>query len=140
MTYSDCSVSFQQLFDLHGRVFESYCVVDEFFASIITPAHFPHIAVYFPTHASFEEVDVIVAVWLNASRKELYGYQLKEGKRLPKKEAHVVIMKSFVIRGVAGINAVIRQWHSPSVQEIDAFFGESGSRWTHAAWAKLSDK
>eukprot|EP00731_Ephydatia_muelleri_P027646 Em0019g519a len=85
--------------------------------------------VNFPTHASFEEVDVIVAAWLNASCKELYGYQLKEGKRLPKKEAHVVFMKSFAIRGVAGINAsVIRQWHSPSVQEIDAFFGESGSR------------
>ena len=129
LTYSDCSVSFQQSFDLHGRVFESYCVVDEFVASIIAPAHSRHIAVYFPTRASFEEVDVIVVVWQNASCKELYGYQLKEGKLLSKKEAHVAFMKSFVTRGGAGMNAsVIQNWHSPSVDEIDAFFGESGSR------------
>ena len=108
-TNSDCSVSFQQPFDLHGRVFESHCVVDVFVASIIAPAYFPHVAVYFPTHTSFEEVDVIVAVWQNASSKELYGNQLKEGKQLPKKEAHVAFMKSFVIRGGAGMNASVIQ-------------------------------
>lgn len=81
---------------------------------------------------------MIVAAWQNASYRELYGYQLKEGKQLPMKEAHVVFTKSFVIRGVAAKNAlVIRNWHSPSVEEIDTFFGESGSQWTPAAWAKL---
>ena len=84
---------------------------------------------------------MIVAVWQNASCKELYGYQLKEGKELPKKEAHVAFMKSFVIRGVAAMKASkIRNWHLASVEEIDAFFGESGSQWTPEAWKQLTAK
>ena len=55
LSSSECSVSFNGPLDLHGKLFESYSFVDEFVASIIAPAHFP-IAVYFPTHASFEEV------------------------------------------------------------------------------------
>ena len=137
----ECSVSFNDPLDLHGKAFELYSVVDELVTSIIAPAHFPHVAVYFPTHASFEEVDVIVAVWQNASCKELYGYQLKEGKEQPKIEAHVAFMKSFVIRGVAAMKASkIRNWHLASVEEIDAFFGESGSHWTPEAWKQLSAK
>jgi hypothetical protein len=131
-------VSFNAPFDLRGETFDSYTTVDDFVDSILPPPHFPHVAVYFPTHASFEEVDVIVAAWPRQDSRELYGYQLKEGKSLPSKEANVKFVKSWVIRGVAAKNASeIRNWHTASVEDVDAFFGESGAQWTPTAWDQL---
>jgi hypothetical protein len=139
LAFSGCSVSFQEPFNIRNKSFESYCTVDDFVDSILPPSNYPHVAVYFPTHASFEEVDVIVAAWPRASSRELYGYQLKEGKNLPKKKANVTFVKSWVIRGVATKKASeIRNWHTASVDDIDAFFGESGAQWTPTAWDQLS--
>jgi hypothetical protein len=137
--FNNCSLSFNRPFDLRGKTFESFHAVDEFVDSITAPNRFPHVAVYFPTHASFEEVDVIVAAWPREGTRELYGYQLKEGKPVPRKEAHTAFVKSWVIRGAASQNAAkLRNWHTPSVGDVESFFGESGAQWTPAAWRKLS--
>ena len=139
VNFAGCSVTFNGPFDLCGKTFESFSVVDEFVASIVTPPHFPHISIYFPSHASFEEVDVIVAAWPTANSRELYGYQLREGKQLPKKKANTAFLKSWVIRGRAAQQRdVIRNWRTASEDEISAFFGESGSNWTPTSWVNLS--
>jgi hypothetical protein len=108
--------------------------VDEFVAGIQPPPSFPHVAVYYPSHAIYRPThessllyDVIVAHYDTWQVRRLYGYQLKEGKALPKDGAMTAFRGSFFIRGeppkVAGM---VKNWERPSEQQIDAFFGVSG--------------
>jgi hypothetical protein len=112
--------------------------VHEFVAGIKEPHSFPHIAVYYPTHASFQLYDVIVAHFDEWHVRRLYGYQLKEGKALPKDFAMPIFEESYVIRGEAAKMAGMgRDWVRPSEQQIDAFFGVSGQHWTPRRWKQL---
>jgi hypothetical protein len=112
--------------------------VHEFVAGIKEPHSFPHIAVYYPTHASFQLYDVIVAHFDEWHVRRLYGYQLKEGKALPKDFAMPIFEESYVIRGEAAKMAGMgRDWVRPSEQQIDSFFGVSGQHWTPRRWKQL---
>ena len=113
--------------------------VDEFVAGIVEPPSFPHVAIYYPSHASFRLYDVIVAHFDEWRVRRLYGYQLKEGKALPKEVAMPHFEGSFVIRGEAAqVPGTGRDWTRPSEDEIDEFFGVSGQHWTPRQWKKLS--
>ena len=74
-------------------------------------------------------------------RRHLYGYQLKEGKGLPKASAMTdKFEKSFVIRGIPAQSPGERKdWERPSEMEIDAFFGVSGMLWTPRRWKELNE-
>lgn len=51
---------------------------------------FPKVSIYYPKLANFAEYDVFLCVWRKDSgliTKELYGYQLKEGKEIPGQNA-----------------------------------------------------
>jgi hypothetical protein len=112
--------------------------VNEFVAGIDEPAIFPHIAVYYPTHSSFQLYDVIVAHFRAPGKRRLYGYQLKEGKALPKDFAMPVFDGSFVIRGEAAkVAGMGKDWVRTSEQQIDSFFGVSGQHWTPRRWKQL---
>jgi hypothetical protein len=112
--------------------------VHEFVAGIREPSSFPHIAVYYPTHASFQLYDVIVAHFDEWHVRRLYGYQLKEGKALPKEFAMPVFDGSFVIRGEAAkVAGMGKDWVRANEQQIDSFFGVSGRHWTPRRWKQL---
>ena len=66
-----------------------------------TPPKLPAIVIYYPPNNKFEVYDVIVVAYSDDGRKDLYGYQLKEGKNKPRHPADPSCKKSFVIRGEA---------------------------------------
>jgi len=134
--FVDCTVDFNWPFNAQ---MDKITKVDEFVKLIGNPTHYPHISIYYPPHATFEEVDVIFAAWPSADRKLLYGYQCKEGKALPSNYSNSVFEKCFVIRGQAPAkSSTAREWMSPCDAEIAQFFGESGSQWTPRRWKELN--
>ena len=64
--------------------------VNTFVTGIIMPQAYPHIAVYYPSHASFEVHDVILAVYNGNDKRKLRRYQLRKGKALPRNIADSV--------------------------------------------------
>jgi hypothetical protein len=115
--------------------------MDKFVAGIEDPATFPHVAVYYPTHASFHLYDGIVAHFHAPGKRHLYGYQLKEGKALPKESAMSIFEGGYVIRGVAAkVASMGKDWVRPSEQQINAFFGVSGQHWTPRRWKELCNE
>jgi hypothetical protein len=135
------SVSFNTYFNSRDKSFESFTKVDDFAANIRPPPNFPHVSVYYPTHAKFEELDIILAVWKNVNKKLLYGFQLKKGKNLPEKTlaANTEFEKCYVIRGAAAkVGESIREWNITSNNDIAEFFGVSGERWTPKYWEEIS--
>lgn len=104
------------------------------------PTSFPHVAIFYPSHASFELYDVIVAHFDQWGKHHLYGYQLKEGKALPKEESLSIFEKSFVIRGQAAKESNVgKNWVRASEEQINTFFGVSGRLWTPQQWKKLCE-
>ncbi len=64
--------------------------------------------------------------------RRLYGYQLREGKALPKATSMPAFFEaSHVIRGEAAKEADEgKGWVRPSEDQIDALFGVFGQHWT----------
>jgi hypothetical protein len=134
---SDVSVSYNSPWG-PDTSFDS-SVVNDFVGGIAAPAQFPHVSIYYPSHASFEMYDIIVAVWFAASEKHLIGYQLKEGRELPKARANASFHTSYVVRGDAAKQAsTANGWVRCGREEIDDFFGYSGQFWTPGRWKDLS--
>merc|ERR1711991_1268220 len=105
------------------------------------PDKVPCIVVYYPSHNSFEMYDAIVASYDTKKNRNLWGYQLKEGKEIPKLEADDICQRSFVIRGKAAKSGLKkRSWIVASEKAIENLMGESGMHWTPKAWAELSKK
>ena len=135
------SVSLNENLEIVNKTFGHMKTCDALIDKMKIPHQLPHISIYYPTHAQFQDYDVIVAVYRSANHRQLYGYQLKEGKGFPTAEASTLLTKSFVIRGDAGSEPqCIRGWHIASANEIDEFFGESGRNWTPMKWKELLSK
>jgi hypothetical protein len=134
--------SFNRHFDVSASSFATNDL-DAFVAAIKQPLTYPHVSIYYPSHASFQVYDVIVAHFPDPGKPHLYGYQLKEGKEKPT-EKHAVgagFKKSFWIRGVPPKKQTAEHdWKRSSKEEIDAFFGVSGQHWTPEQWKELSDQ
>jgi hypothetical protein len=61
--------------------------VDEFISGIPFRKSERSLTVYYPTNSKFEAYDIILAYWDDDGARHLLGYQLKEGKAIPKREA-----------------------------------------------------
>jgi hypothetical protein len=98
------------------------------------------VSVFFPSHAKFERYDVIAVYSDEGKIKDVYGYQLKEGKANSKYPVEKEFTKSFVVKGCPpGSSTTDRNgWHIPCGVTIDKFFGESGKHWTPQEWVRLS--
>lgn len=134
---SNCSVSFDMLLKRNNsHLIKS---VDEFVGQIKEPDSYPHIGIFYPRHASFEEVDVIVAAWREKGDQVLYGYQLKEGKALPENEPNTLFDSCWVIRGDPPRNGKeVRRWVPFNASDVKEFFGYSGAQWTPTRWRELN--
>jgi hypothetical protein len=101
------------------------------------------VSIYYPGHARFNAYDVIVAVWKHGDgSRKLYGYQLKEEQAAGKPFAYNdVFDSSYLIRGKSTSQASsIRLFAACSENQVDTFFGVSGSQWTPRAWKALQDQ
>jgi hypothetical protein len=110
-----------------------------------TPKQFPHVSVYYPNNAGFNMYDVVLAVYHSKDDRDLYGYQLKEGKKIPKKYLLSNHFKlSVLVRGQPAkkITKKIQQgiWLIPNEEQNKSFLGESGQHWTPSVWRKLLEK
>ena len=111
---------------------------EEFVRYITKPAVLPHISIYMPQHARFVGLDAIVATWDGNGTRRLYGYQLKQGDGAANKSWNTQdFEKCFVVRGTAHRGSTAGCWVTPSKEQLDAFFGVSGSQWTPEHWAAL---
>ena len=94
---------------------------------------------YLPTHASFAIYDVIVVTYDSEETRRLFGYQLKEGKKVTRHTSLNSFRISAVIRRLAAAEGTeLRGWKIPSISEIYSFFGESGSNWTPTCWVEIT--
>ena len=136
--FAGASVSYNQLLN---QSLTDLRTIDDLVSALKKPVAFPHIAVFYPNHANFEMIDVLVAVYPNADSRSLYGYQLKEHNEIPTREVPDELGQFFVIRGKSMKNSLrkLRKWHRPSTPEIKNFFGESGMHWTPERWGELSE-
>ncbi len=117
--------------------------VDSLMDMIKTPPILPAVTVYTPTHANFVGYDLIVAAFHADNRKQLFGYQLKTGKRTPgktkqkaKNQPNSNLTKSFWIRGHPSSTTINRDdgWIIPNEDELTSFFGLSGRNWIPHRW------
>ena len=99
------------------------------------------VSIYFPGHARFQAYDVIIAFWRRGNEKRtLYGYQLKEEQSTGKAFVYdKVFDSSYLIRGQPAKTSSIRMFAACSEEQVDAFFGISGSQWTPRAWKALQE-
>ena len=108
----------------------------------ITASKTPTVSVFYPSHSSFNVVDAIAVYSADNCFVDVYGYQLKEGKKnssttsIPPAE----FGKSFAVKGNPPIQSQDRNGFSlPCGDVIDRFFGESGKYWTPQHWKLLTD-
>jgi hypothetical protein len=135
-----CKVFFNRFLDLRdGKSFEDICEVQDLVNRMEPPQQFPSIVVYYPSHNSFKLYDAVVAAYDRNGSRQLFGYQLKEGKEIPRKLADDdLLIRSYVVRGQAAqLPKELRKWTIVSEQEIEVFLGESGMMWTPSKWKDL---
>jgi hypothetical protein len=121
--------------------FPDITTMKELTDGLVEPKVFPHVAVYYPRHASFEMYDLIVILYEAPGKMVTRGYQLKEGRRIPEKGASDLCEHSFVIREFAAQSeTMLRGWHVASDDEIESFLGVSGSSLAPKQWRLLKEK
>lgn len=132
-----CTVSYNQ----HWRQpetsppFPDVQQVSDFVAGLQAPPEFPHVAIYYPPHASFATYDLIVAFWDNDRNRHLYGYQLKEGREIPSSHGAEAFEQSYAIRGTAAKRGnAVRGWIVASDDGVDSFLGDSGKHLAPKHW------
>lgn len=100
------------------------------------------VSIYYPGHARFNAYDVIIAFWKRGgAKKKLFGYQMKEGQSTGKPFAYdEAFDTSYLIRGKATSKETsIRLFTACNDEQVENFFGLSGSQWTPRAWKALQE-
>ena len=147
--FEGCSVSFNKPFKVSGADLNAIKKPSDYISHFDVPSHFPHIAIYRPNNAQFNEVDLIVVCWVNQEKKLTYGYQLKEGsedpekkKKKKKKPISFKFDKCWWIRGIPAqeTSESPSGWQVAGEKTLREFFGKSGCHWTPKAWKKLKDE
>jgi hypothetical protein len=133
-------ISYNTLWDPTKKAFEFAANLSDLIAGAVPPAKFPHFAVYYPTLASFALYDVVI-VWYDGSGKSTYfGYQLKEGKAMPKPKSDQRCEMSYVVRGAAaGEDALARGWVVLSTESVDEILGMTGTSLAPEAWREMKN-
>jgi hypothetical protein len=109
------------------------------------PQRYPHVSVYHPRNARFNEFDIIIVVYKIPGHADFYGYQLKEGIEIPMEiESLGKLFKSkknILVRGKpAQSEGLLRNWTLPSEEQNASFLGASGRHWTPSAWRKMQER
>jgi hypothetical protein len=133
-------LSYNCLWEAHGNLaFPDITTLGQLIEGLVDPPEYPHVAVYYPPHARFETYDLIV-VWHQAqNRRIVHGYQLKEGREIPRKMSSDICKYSCVIRGFAAQEeTLLRGWHVASDDEIESFLGITGSSLAPKQWRALA--
>jgi hypothetical protein len=72
-------------------------------------------------------------------KRVVYGYQLKEGRKIPKKMSSDACQHCYVIRGYAfQQETLLRGWHVSSDAEVEEFLGVTGSCLAPKQWRVLA--
>ena len=134
-----CDVSYNELVTVKTS-FEDIKSPQILFGSLSGPKKGPHIAVFYPSHARFVDVDVIVVFYGEDKKiKRSYGYQLKEGKKMPTKKKPNYFDTCYVILGKGTGGAGALDYEVPDEKLIKSFLGESGKCCTPTKWKKLKE-
>ena len=121
-----------------GASFPSITTIEQLIEGLTLPPSYPHVAVFYPPHARFEAYDLLVVAYQQADVRQVYGYQLKEGRVIPKKEVNSLCQHSYVIRGFAAEREkLLRGWKVASDEDIDQFLGVSGTSLAPKQWRSL---
>jgi hypothetical protein len=111
--------------------------LDQLLEQIQRPKTYPHISIYYPNHAQFEQYDVVVFSYDDANTCFSQGFQLKEGNSVPGSHPSSRLDASYVIRGNASTSVGSTMWHLATDEQLKEFFGESGQNWTPSIWRIL---
>ena len=81
------SLSYNRFWEPQNGIlaFPDITTLDQLIGGLVDPIAYPHVAVYYPPHARFEAYDLIVVLHQALGKRRIYGYQLKEGREIPKK-------------------------------------------------------
>jgi hypothetical protein len=140
VSFANSRVSYNYLWNQKQAAadFSHITTMEQLIDGLTPPPSYPHVAVFYPPHARFEMYDLLVVTYLRADFREIYGYQLKEGRVIPKKEASDLCQHSYVIRGFATEREeLLRGWKVASDEEIDQFLGVTGVCLTPKKWRSL---
>lgn len=131
-----CGLSYNRFWEQRGQLaFPDILTLDQLIGGLVDPMAYPHVAVYYPPHARFEAYDLIVVLHQAQGRRIVYGYQLKEGRAIPKNMSSEACQHSYVIRGDASQQeTLLRGWHVASDDEIESFLGVTGSCLAPKRW------
>jgi hypothetical protein len=78
-----------------------------------------------------------VVAYLSADVKQIYGYQLKDGRVIPKKNSSSYSQHSYVIRSYSREEKLLHGWKEANDDEIDQFLGVAGSCLAPKHWRSL---
>ena len=133
-------ISYNTLWDPTKKAFECAANLSDLIAGVVMPAKFPHFAVYYPPLANFALYDVVI-VWYDATgNPTYYGYQLKEGKAMPRPKADQRCRMSCVARGAAAAgDSSLRGWAVLGRDSVDDILGVTGKSLAPEAWRELKD-
>jgi hypothetical protein len=133
-------ISYNTLWDPTKKAFECAANLSDLIAGMVMPAKFPHFAVYYPPLANFALYDVVIVMYDAEGKPTYYGYQLKEGKAMPRPSADERCKMSIVVRGAAaGIDALLRRWVVLGRDSVDDILGVTGKSLAPEAWRELKD-
>ncbi len=133
-------LSYNRFWEQQGHLaFPDVTTLSDLIEGLVEPVAYPHVAVYYPPHARFEAYDLIVVLHQALGKRLIYGYQLKEGREIPKKMSSDACQHSYVIRGFAAQQeTLLRGWHVASDEEIESFLGVTGSCLAPKQWRALA--
>jgi hypothetical protein len=135
-----CTLSYNTLWneEVNGDVllFRNAELLEDFVAHLELPASFPHVAVYYPSHARFRVYDGVVVVYDEHKTRRMVGYQLKEGREIPENPGQLCSV-SVLIRAAAQQEAGLRRWNVASEAQIGSFLGETERLLVPKEWRKM---
>ena len=74
-----------------GKSFETIKDVPFRVKCMRKPKLYPLVEVYYPSNAVFSMYDVIIAIYVKVGQRDIYGYQFKEGIKIPTKKDPLII-------------------------------------------------
>lgn len=100
--------------------------------NVPVPTIFPHVALYVPTHAQFENFDVFVIAFESAEVKTVYAWQCKTGSPSPKTALDEGAGYLYFMKGKPAVNPIKpfnKGWEVLDAAQLKKFCGRTASLW-----------
>jgi hypothetical protein len=143
VAFANCRISYNSLWKQKqaGADFQQITTIQQLIEGLALPPSYPHVAFFYLPDAHFETYDLLVVAYLRADLREIYGYQLKEGRLIPKKESSDLCQNSYVIKGfLPEREELLPGWKVASDEDIDQFLGVTGACIAPKQWRSLNTK